>query len=560
MIYPENQLKEKIMQMINDFEDEAVEFKEAKANFSFKDIGKYFSALGNEANIRDRKEAWLIFGVTNKKKIVGTAYRKDGSLQRLKKEIVIGTNERLTFMEIYELELEGQRIVAFQIPPALRGIPTTWNGAAYAREDESTCPLSMDKVDLIRSQIGVDWSKEIVENADMEDLDPEAVSYARTLFIRKQKASKKSTEMLEKMSDIEILNKAGLLIKGKITNTALVLLGKEESLYLFDGLIPRITWTLYNGDGSVKAYEHFDMPLLLAVDKTYAKIRNEKYRYIAGQQTLFPDEVDQYDPDVVKEILNNCIAHSNYQLRGKINVEEFEDRLVFINEGNFIPETVERALEEGYKPPYYRNGFLCHAMVNLYMIDTNAMGIPMMYQIQRDKCFPLPTYDLEDVNRVKVTLYGKILDRNYTQLLHSNDDLDLHTVFLLDKVQKKEIIAKEDYYFLRKEGLVEGRYPNIYVSYKVANMVGTPAEYVKNKGLDKDIYEQLIINALKTMKSARVSDIKAVLEGALPAIMDEKQQTKKVSNILQAMKKEEVVAVEGTGHKARWSLIDKQNF
>ena len=41
--------------------------------------------------------------------------------------------------------------------------------------------------------------------------------------------------------------------------------------------------------------------------------------------------------------LNNCIAHSNYQLRGKINVEEFEDRLVFINEGNFIPETVERA-------------------------------------------------------------------------------------------------------------------------------------------------------------------------------------------------------------------------
>jgi ATP-dependent DNA helicase RecG len=557
MIYTENHLIEKVIQMIENFEDEVVEFKEAKTNYSFKDIGKYFSALGNEANIRDRKEAWLIFGVTNKKEIIGTEYRKDGSLQRLKKEIVIGTNERLTFMEIYELELEGKRIVAFQIPPALRGIPTTWNGAAYAREDESTCPLPMDKVDLIRSQVGVDWSKEIVENADMDDLDPEAVNYARTLFIKKQKASKKSTEMLEKMSNIEILNKAGLLIKGKVTNTALILLGKEESLYLFDGFIPRITWTLYNGDGSAKAYEHFDMPLLLAVDKTYAKIRNEKYRYIAGQQTLFPDEVDQYDPDVVKEILNNCIAHSNYQLRGKINVEEFEDRLVFINEGNFIPETVEQALEEGYKPPYYRNGFLCHAMVNLYMIDTNAMGIPMMYQIQRDKCFPLPTYDLEDINRVKVTLYGKILDRNYTQLLHSNGDLDLHTVFLLDKVQKKEVISKEEYSLLRKAGLVEGRYPHIFVSYKVANMVGKPVEYVKNKGLDKDVYEQLVINALKTMTNAKVSDIKAVLEGALPAIMDEKQQTKKVSNILQAMKREGIVNVEGTGHKARWMLVNK---
>ena len=292
------------------------------------------------------------------------------------------------------------------------------------------------------------------------------------MFIKKNKTSDKKVELFEKMSDVELLNKAGLLIKGKVTNAALILLGKQEAMHLFDGLIPRITWTLYNGDGTVKAYEHFDMPLLLAVDKVYAKIRNEKYRYIAGQMTLFPDEVYSYDADVVKEILNNCIAHSNYQLRGKINVEEFEDKLVFINEGNFIPETVERALEEGYKPPYYRNTFLCNAMVNLYMIDTNSMGIPMMYQIQRNKCFPLPSYDLEDPNRVKVTIYGRILDKNYTQLLHSNENLNLREVFILDKVQKHETISRDDFLHLKKQGFVEGRYPNIYVSFRIADIVG----------------------------------------------------------------------------------------
>lgn len=540
--------------MIIDFEDEVVEFKEARTNYSFKDIGKYFSALGNEANIRGFKEAWLIFGVTNKKEIVGTAYRQDGNLQNLKKEIVGGTNERATFMEIYEVNMDGHRIVAFQIPPATRGIPRTWNGAAYAREDENISPLPMDKVDLIRSQVGVDWSKEIVEGATFEDLDPEAVSYARELFIKKQNASKKSTDMLLKMNDVEILNKAGILIKGKITNTALILLGKEESSYLFDGFIPRITWTLYNGNGTVKAYEHFDMPLLLAVDRVYSKIRNEKYRYITGQQTLFPDETYQYEADVVKEVLNNCIAHSNYQLRGKINLEEFEDRLVFINEGNFIPETVERALEEGYKPPYYRNTFLCRAMVNLYMIDTNSMGIPMMYQIQKEKCFPLPTYDLSDPNRVKVTLYGKVLDKNYTQLLHANADLDLSTVFLLDKVQKKEVISKESYLKLKKQELVEGRYPHIYVSYKVANIVGQQTDYVKNKGLSNDVYKQIIINALETMERASVTELKEILLGALPAVLNDRQQSKKVSNILQAMKREGIADVEGTGHAARWYL------
>lgn len=558
MIYTDQQLIEKIRNMIVDFEDEVVEFKEARTNYSFKDIGKYFSALGNEANIRGFKEAWLIFGVTNKKEIVGTAYRQDGNLQNLKKEIVGGTNERATFMEIYEVNMDGHRIVAFQIPPATRGIPRTWNGAAYAREDENISPLPMDKVDLIRSQVGVDWSKEILEGATFEDLDPEAVSYARELFIKKQNASKKSTDMLLKMNDVEILNKAGILIKGKITNTALILLGKEESSYLFDGFIPRITWTLYNGNGTVKAYEHFDMPLLLAVDRVYSKIRNEKYRYIAGQQTLFPDETYQYEADVVKEVLNNCIAHSNYQLRGKINLEEFEDRLVFINEGNFIPETVERALEEGYKPPYYRNAFLCRAMVNLYMIDTNSMGIPMMYQIQKEKCFPLPTYDLSDPNRVKVTLYGKVLDKNYTQLLHANADLVLSTVFLLDKVQKKEVISKESYLKLKKQELVEGRYPHIYVSYKVANIVGQQTDYIKNKGLSNDVYKQIIINALETMERASVTELKEILLGALPAVLNDRQQSKKVSNILQAMKREGIADVEGTGHAARWYL--KKSF
>ena len=557
MIYTDAQLKEKIVQMLVTFENEVVEFKEARSNYHFNDIGKYFSALSNEANLRGLQEAWLIFGISDDKKILGTDFRKQGGLQNLKKEIINGTNERLTFMEIYTINLEKCRVIAFQIPPAIRGIPTTWQGAAYAREHESISPLPMNKVDLIRSQIGMDWSKEIVENATLEDLDKEAVKKARELFSKRQSDRKKAQEILRKLSDIEVLNKAGITIKGKITRTALLLLGKSESSYFFDGFIPRITWTLYNADYSVKTYEHFDMPLLLAVDQVYSRIRNVKYRYIAGQQTLFPDEVDQYEPELIKEIINNCIAHQDYRLRGKINVEEFEDKLIFINEGGFIPETIEQALEPGYKPPYYRNVFLCNAMVNLYMIDTNSMGIPMMYQIQRDKCFPLPTYDLNTINRVKVIVYGKILDKNYTQLLHSNGELDIQTVFLLDKVQKGQTISKESFKKLKRQGLVEGRYPNLFVSFKVANSVGQKANYIRNKGLDDDICKQLIIKALEAMGEASKQDLMEILEKALPDVLSEDQKSKKVSNLLQAMKKEGMIAARGTNRYAKWYVINK---
>ena len=488
------------------------------------------------------QEAWLVFGISDEKEIVGTEFRKQGGLHSLKKEIVNGTNERLTFMEIYELTMNGCRIIAFQIPPAIRGIPTTWQGAAYAREHESVSPLPMNKVDLIRSQIGVDWSKEIVKEASIEDLDEEAIKRARELFSKRQKDRKKAQEILKKLSDIEVLNKAGITIKGEITRTALLLLGKSESSYFFDGFIPRLTWTLYNADNTVKTYEHFDMPLLLAVDEVYSRIRNVKYRYIAGQQTLFPDEVDQYEPELIKEIINNCIAHQDYRLRGKINIEEFEDKLVFMNEGAFIPETIEQALEPGYKPPYYRNVFLCNAMVNLYMIDTNSMGIPMMYQIQRDKCFPLPTYDLETLNRVKVTVFGKIIDKNYTQLLYSNGDLDIQTVFLLDKVQKKETISKENFRILKKQGLIEGRYPNLFVAFKVADIVGQKADYIRNKGLDDDICKQLIVKALESMGEASKHELMDILDKALPDVLSENQKSKKVSNLLQILKNEKIIA------------------
>lgn len=556
MIYADRQLKEKIAHMVESSESEVIEFKEARTNYSFNDIGKYFSALSNEANLRGLQEAWLIFGISDEGRYVGTNFRKQGNLQSLKKEIVNGTNERLTFLEIYEVTIEKCRVIAFQIPPAIQGIPTTWQGSAYAREHESICPLPMNKVDLIRSQIGMDWSKEIVENAGMEDLDENAVRKARELFSKRQNDRKKAQEILKKLSDIEVLNKAGITIKGKITRTALLLLGKEESKHFFDGFIPRITWTLYDAKNSVKAYEHFDLPMLLAVDKVYAKIRNEKYRYIAGQQTLFPDEVNQYEPELIKEVINNCIAHQDYRLRGKINVEEFEDRLVFINEGAFIPETIEQALEPGYKPPYYRNMFLCNAMVNLYMIDTNSMGIPMMYQIQRDKCFPLPTYDLDTANRVKVTVYGKILDKNYTQLLYSNEDLDMRTAFLLDKVQKNELISRENFKELKKKGFVEGRYPNIFVSFKIADIVGQKAEYVRNKGLDDDICKQLIIKALGSIGSASKQELMEVLKKALPEVLSEEQKSKKVSNLLQAMKKDGIISVVGSNRYAKWILVD----
>lgn len=555
MIYDEQMLQEKPREMMDRHESEVVEFKEAKSNYHFNDIGEYFSALSNEANLRGKREGWLVFGITNEPQIVGTNYRVDGrSLQSLKKEIRNKTNQGLTFLEIYELTVEGQRVILFQIPPAIPGIPTTWDDMAYGRANESTCPLPMNKLDLIRQQIGFDWSKAVVEDASISDLSPEAIKQARELFIQHEINRGKDCAFFESLSDIELLNKAGILLGGKVTRTALLLLGNEYAKNYFDGFIPRITWTLYNQDGSVKTYEHFDTPFLLAVDEVFKRIRNVKYRYIVGQQTLFPEEVDQYSPELIKELLHNCIAHQDYALRGKINVEEFEDKLVFINEGSFIPETIETALQPGYKPPYYRNTFLCNAMVNLYMIDSNAIGIPTIFRIQQKKFFPLPTYELSMPNRVSVTVYGKVLDKNYTQLLNAERSLSIHTVFLLDKIQKKEPITHEQYLQMKKAGLAEGRYPNIYVSYSVAEVVGQKSNYFRNSGLEDEKCKEFIIKALQK-GPAKKQELMEIVEDIFPSILTLSQKQRKLSNILRTMKiKDKTIDSNGNTKAAIWFL------
>ena len=66
-----------IDRLIQDGESECVEFKTASDDYNTSEIGKYFSALSNEANFRGLASAWLVFGVDNKGRIVGTDYRRE---------------------------------------------------------------------------------------------------------------------------------------------------------------------------------------------------------------------------------------------------------------------------------------------------------------------------------------------------------------------------------------------------------------------------------------------------------------------------------------------------
>lgn len=536
MYKTEEELTKILKELVSQSENECVEFKKAKNNFDIDTLGKYFSALSNEATLKNRQYSWIVFGVDDKThELINTNYCNDNNFNSIKKQITDHTTDNIGFIEIYEFKMNNKRVIMFQVPAA-SGIPISWKGYPYGRSGESLVPLSQNKIDQIRATANYDWSRQVLDKATIENLDKDAIKFAREQVKIKFKG-KELAEKIDKLNDIDFLNKVKLTLNGKITMACMLLLGKNSDDYMMNDYTPRMTWKLFD-EFNVIDYEHFGIPFILNVEKLKSKIRNLRYRYMINDNTLFPNEVDQYDNYILRELINNCIVHQDYRLRGSINVMEYKDKLIITNEGNFIPKTIENVLKDGFSSPYYRNQFLANAMVNLNMIDTVGSGIRRVYDIQRKKFFPMPDYDLTEENRVKVTLYGKILDEKYSKILFEKTNLDIDKVMLLDRVQKGFEITKKQSDYLRKNNLIEGRYPNIYISSDLAKLTGGKEEYVYNSGLENEFYKEIIMKYLKEYGFASRKEIIALLSDKLPKSLDSKNKLNRVRYLLNSLKKE----------------------
>ncbi len=538
-------------------ENEVVEFKKALNGFDTQKIGEYFSALSNEANLRQEVSAWLLFGIHDKTHaVLGSSYRPERpSLDALKREIAEGTNCGITFTEIHEVTYQGKRVVMFQIPAAPTGVPTSYKGHFYGRDGESLVALSLHKLETIRRQSKqTDWSAQIIPHATIDDLDKQAIETARSLYMAK---NKQNTTEIAAWDTPTFLNKAKLTIKGKITNAAIVLLGKAESEVLISPAVAKIRWILKDSQGMERDYLIKSCPFILSIEEIYRKIRNLKYRYINPEfRTLFPEEVDTYEPYVIREAINNAVAHQDYTQRGQINVVEYEDKLVFTNKGGFIPQSISNVLKDDAPEEVYRNPFLAQAMVGLQMVDTIGSGIRKMFNYQRQRLFPLPDYEIEK-NRVQVTIIGKILNMEYANILAKKQNLSLVEIEALNRIQLSHPISDEEVSHLRRKKLIEGRKPNLFIAKPVAQQLNQKTAYSNNKGFEDSYYCDLILKSLTEHGTLTKKEITQLLWNKLPNVLSDAQKCSKVGNLLTKFRKQNKIKNISRGVHSDWFLKEE---
>ncbi len=546
-------------------ETEWVEFKHNNSDPQM--IGEYLSAISNAAALEGHVFGYIVWGVEDgTHNVVGTTFKPRQQKGQGNEDLEPWLNKmlapRINF-RIFEFEAHDDKpMVLFEVQAA-NTAPVAFSGRRYVRVGSHKKPLGEHpekerRLWEIVSGPTVDWSALICESATLADLDPNAIHRARSEYAERFEGDAKKSHLAKEVwewDDVTFLNKIKVAVDGRLTRAALILLGKSESTHHVAPAQPRMTWILKDDKNVEQDYKHFDPPFLLAVDDLIENIRNLTVRYLPDG-TLFPINVSQYDPWVMRETLHNCIAHQDYTKAGRIIVVEQPDSLLFTNLGTFYPGSVEEVVVRDSPQEFSANPLLAQAMVNLNMIDTIGSGIKRTFRIQRDRNFPMPTYDLSEPERVKVRLIGQILDPNYTRMLMSQTNLDLLDVIALDKVQKEQSLTDEEVKSLRTRKLIEGRRPNFHVSADVAAATDTMVEYSQKRGIDKEYCQRMVVELIQKQAEVTRTVIESLLLSKLSDALDDGQKRTFIRNLLQEMRRDGIVRpVEGKrGRGTRWEL------
>lgn len=524
------------------------EFKNLKNSFCGNekdDVISYVSAIAN------MEGGHLVIGVHDKTlEIVGTDtynYDRQKAILRLTERCVNLSTEGLDIDE-FVTDDTNRKIWVIHIPKHLPKRPVFAHNKAWQRIEDSLVEMTTERMSAILDEpifSETDWSAQIVSDATIDDLDEVAIAKARMMF---KKVHSRIPEAEVNAWTVEtFLSKCGIMKNGGITRAAIILLGKYESAFKLRPAVVQVTWTRRDEKQDVVDYEHFTVPFILTVDEILSKIENLTMREMPGG-TLFPDTMKQYDDYTIREALHNCIAHQDYTMQQRINFVENPTYLYYSNAGSFIPGTLENALTNEEPQAYFRNECLCRAMVDFNMIDTVSRGIKKMFNEQWRRHFPMPDYEIDAKNRkVSVRIYGNEINKQYTNLLKTNDSLTLWDCISLDAVQKGRTIHEDVAQNLLNRGLIEGEAPNYTISLGIAKATNQLQGYTKQKGLDKEKIKQMILQYLKNAGTdgAKRDSIYEYIKDVMPQVKTHEQQLRLLGDILSALSVDKLIYAKG---------------
>jgi ATP-dependent DNA helicase RecG len=535
-----NTTRQEIESWMTRAESEHVEFKEARNQYDGDDLLKYCVALANEGGGK------LVLGIDDghPRKVVGSRAFPD--LGKIKTWILDSLRIRV---DAEELSLPEGRVVVFTVPGRPTGRPMHHDGRYWMRVGSSLRPMTPERLQAIFAEAEPDFSAQICPQASLAELDSGAIARLRELWARRL-----GNASLRPLSDAQLLEDVELVVDGRITYAALILLGTAQVLnrHLAQAEIIfeyRSSETAGPPQQRVEYREGF----LLFFDRLWDIIntRNDVQHF---QQGFFMIDIPTFSEVIVRESILNAVAHRDYRAGGSTFVSQFPRRLEVVSPGGLPPGITMDNMLWRQNP---RNRRIAEVLARCGFVERSGQGVNLMFQESIKHSKPLPDYRGSDDFQVSVVFQGSVQDPMFVSFLEQIGHERLATYatedfLLLDAIRREERIPESlspRVPNLVDQGIIErigrGRGTRYVLARRFYRFLGESGVYTRRRGLDRETNKQLLLAHLRD--THRVGSPLRELCQVLPALSRGQVQT-----LLRELKAEGLVHSVGRTRAARW--------
>lgn len=519
-------------------ESERLEFKEAKNNYDSNKLAKYCCALANEGGGK------FVLGVNNvrPRSVVGSRAYPD--IERVRSLLIQKLHIRIEASEL--LHPDG-RVLVFEVPPRPVGTAISYEGAYWMRRAEDLVPMTQDALRRIFSEGQPDFSAEVCEQATLADLDPRAIQIFRGKWQQKS-----NREDLKEMPTERLLEDAELLVDGKITYAALLLLATSRALG--QHLAKAEIVFEYRAEESSIPYQdrkEFRSGFLLIHDSIW-ELFNLRNEVLSLRDGLFRKEIRAFNEDAVREGILNSFCHRDYRLEGSIFIRQFPKSCEIISPGGFPPQITPENILFRQSP---RNRRLAEACSKCGLVERSGQGVDRMFSVSIEEGKLPPDYSHSDSFHVALTLYGQVQDPAFLDFFEKvlketkkpfrTDDLvvidAVHRGIAVPSTVSGRVAPLIDL------GIIERvSRKRLVLSKKFYSFVGKRAEYTRKKGLSRSTNRALLKQHIESNAGTEGCPLKELME-VLPALSRNQIQV-----LLREMKDAGEVHAVGLKRAGRW--------
>jgi ATP-dependent DNA helicase RecG len=510
----------KLQMILDGIEGEHCEFKEWKTKDDFDGLTKYACALANEGGGK------IVLGVADQRprRIVGTQVWPQIEVTRK------SLNQRIHLTTHWEeFPTSEGRVLVITIPRHAYGLPASWDGRAWMRENDSLVPLSESRRKVIWEEIGRDYSAESCSGLAISDLNPVALdafrrAWVNSLRARREESGQRDAERIDGLSHEQLLRDTELLLAdGTLVNAALILFGSRQAVRKHMAqaeLVYEYRNTPASGpaDWRLEFQEGFFAWHDLFWQQVNEPSRNPRQSFQSG---LFVRQLPSFAERPVREALLNAVCHRDYLLGNSIFIRHSPTTLTIESPGGLLPQVTVETLLDRQAP---RNRRLAEVFQRCGMVERSGQGMNLIFEDAITSAKQLPTPEASPY-QFKLTLHGVVQDPAFLAYLErvGQEKMRLYDtahLLVLDSVRRD--VAPPDALKpladrLVTDGLLErisrGRGARLILSRTFSQAIGESASYTRRKGLDQEEGKLLLFKHLehKGEEGAPLTELAQVL-------------------------------------------------